>query len=228
MAGGDLLVTVDGKTVNDPDDVAEAIADDKPGETVEVDTVTAPDPKTVVVALKNTRPSFLQDVAGTFGMGIVPKHIWEGRSEEEVMSGDNKDPVGSGPYLYETHDQDRMVWKKNDKWWGRETLDLDVKPKYIVDIVNSSNEAALGQLLQGDIDLSNNFLPGIATLVKGGYQVQTYFPEPPYMLSANTAWLASSHVTYRACIRSSRWSRRCSSRRLRRWSPPRPECRCAG
>ena len=34
-------------------------------------------------------------------------------------------------------------------------------------------------VLQGGIDLSNNFLPGIATLVKGGYQVQTYFPELP-------------------------------------------------
>ena len=55
--------------------------------------------------------------------------------------------------------------------------------------VNSNNNAALGLVLQGGIDLSNNFLPGIATLVKGGYQVQTYFPDPPYMLSANTAWL---------------------------------------
>ena len=99
---------------------------------------------------------------------IVPKHLWSNKSEKDVTSGANEKPVGSGPYVYETHDQDRMVWKKNDKWWGRDKLDMDVKPKYIVDIVNSSNEAALGQLLQGDIDLSNNFLPGIASLVKGG------------------------------------------------------------
>jgi peptide/nickel transport system substrate-binding protein len=48
---------------------------------------------------------------------------------------------------------------------------------------------ALGLVLQGSVDLSNNFLPGIATLIKGGYGLQTYYPEPPYMLSANTAWL---------------------------------------
>lgn len=120
---------------------------------------------------------------------IVPKHLWEERSEKDVTAGANEKPVGSGPYVYETHDQDRMVWRKNDDWWGRDRLDLDVKPKYIVDIVNSSNEAALGQLLQGDVDLSNNFLPGIASLVKGGYQLQTYYPEPPFMLSANTTWL---------------------------------------
>ncbi|MPZ79212.1 MAG: ABC transporter substrate-binding protein [Actinophytocola sp.] len=120
---------------------------------------------------------------------IVPKHLWENKSEEDVTAGANEKPVGSGPYLYETHDQDRQVWKKNDKWWGKEMLDLDVKPTYVIDIVNTSNEAALGQLLQGGIDLSNNFLPGIATLVKGGYQLQTYYPEAPYMLAANTTWM---------------------------------------
>ena len=124
-----------------------------------------------------------------YNRAIVPKHLWEGRSEKDVATGANEKPVGSGPYLYQTHSQDRMVWVKNDKWWGKTALSLDPKPKYIVDIVNSNNNAALGLVLQGGIDLSNNFLPGIATLVKGGYQVQTYFPEPPYMLSANTAWL---------------------------------------
>jgi len=120
---------------------------------------------------------------------IVPKHLWEDKAEKDVTAGANENPVGSGPYKYETHDQDRQVWVKNEDWWGKEKLDLDVKPRYIVDIVNSSNEAALGQLLAGDIDLSNNFLPGIASLVKGGYKLQTYFPEAPFMLAANTTWM---------------------------------------
>ena len=120
---------------------------------------------------------------------IVPKHLWEGRSEKDVATGANEKPVGSGPYLYQTHSQDRMVWEKNDKWWAKEKLGLDVKPKYIVDIVNGSNNVALGLVLQGGLDLSNNFLPGVATLIQGGYGVQTYYPNAPYMLAANTAWL---------------------------------------
>lgn len=136
-----------------------------------------------------SEPRYQQWANWVYFNPIVPKHLWGNKSEKDVTSGANEKPVGSGPYLYETHDQDRMVWKKNDKWWGRDTLNLDVKPKYIVDIVNSSNEAALGQLLQGDIDLSNNFLPGIASLVKGGYQLQTYYKDAPYMLPANTTWL---------------------------------------
>jgi peptide/nickel transport system substrate-binding protein len=125
----------------------------------------------------------------TFNIAMVPKHLWQGRNEQETATGANNKPVGTGPYLYQTHSQDRMVWVKNDKWWAREKLNLDVKPKYIVDVVNSDNNAALGLVLQGGLDLSNNFLPGIATLVKGGYNLQTYFENPPYMLSANTAWM---------------------------------------
>jgi peptide/nickel transport system substrate-binding protein len=36
---------------------------------------------------------------------IVPKHLWEGRTEEEVATGANENPVGTGPYLYETHSE---------------------------------------------------------------------------------------------------------------------------
>ena len=63
------------------------------------------------------------------------------------------------------------------------------QPTYIVDIVNSSNNVALGELLSGGLDLDNNYLPGIAQIVNGGYNVTTYYADPPYMLSGNTAWL---------------------------------------
>jgi len=91
--------------------------------------------------------------------------------------------------MYKTHADDRMVWIKNDNWWAKTALNLDVKPKYIVDVVNSSNNVALGQLIQGGLDLNNNFLPGIASLVTGGYNITTYFAKPPYMLAGNTATL---------------------------------------
>lgn len=120
---------------------------------------------------------------------MVPQHLWASKSTQDIATGANEKPIGTGPYLYETHDQSRMVWIRNDNWWAIKALGLKVAPKRIVDIVNSSNNVALGLLLQGSLDLSNNFLPGIATLVKGGYGIQTYYPDAPYMLSANTAWL---------------------------------------
>ncbi len=121
--------------------------------------------------------------------GIVPAHIFGGMSEEEITAGANENPVGSGAYLYESHGQDRHVLVKNPDWWAIEQMGWEVAPERIVDLVNRSNNVSLGMLLQGDLDWSNNFLPGVKNLVEGGYGVQTYFPESPYMLAANTAVL---------------------------------------
>ncbi len=130
-----------------------------------------------------------------YSIAIVPEHLWSDMTPDEVATGINENPVGTGAYLYESHDQDRMIWVKNENWWATDLLGLEVGPTRIVDIVNGSNNVALGMVLQGDLDLSNNFLPGVATLVDGGYGVQTYYPEPPYMLSANTAWLIMNNQT---------------------------------
>jgi peptide/nickel transport system substrate-binding protein len=128
-----------------------------------------------------------------YSWAIVPEHLWKGRSETEVM-GDNANPVGTGPYLYLTHDPQKVVWVKNDAWWGKSILSLDVKPKYVIDLVNISNNVALGQMMQGQYDLNNNFLPGISSIVNGGYGITTYYPKAPYMIAANTAWLATNDV----------------------------------
>jgi ABC-type transport system substrate-binding protein len=119
---------------------------------------------------------------------IVPEHIWKNKKVEDITAGANEKPVGTGSYLFKSSDQSKMVWVKNPNWWAISALNLDPKPKYIVDIVNSSNNVGLGLLMQGGIDLSNNMLLGIASLIKN-YGLSTYYAEPPYMLSANTAWL---------------------------------------
>ncbi len=124
-----------------------------------------------------------------FENAMVPKHIWSTRSEADITTTKNEKPVGTGPYEYLTHDQDRTVYKKKATWWATKALKLEVKPNYIVDIVNSSNEVAMGLLLQGKMDLSNNFLPGVANLVQGKFNIKTYYPEAPYMLPANVAML---------------------------------------
>jgi peptide/nickel transport system substrate-binding protein len=151
----------------------------------------ATDASTVVV--KFTNPAYQQWATWTYNSPIVPKHIWESKANEDILKDTNANGVGSGPYLYKTATQDRMVWVKNDNWWAKSALNLDVKPKYIVDIVNGANNVALGLLMQGGIDLSNNFLPGVATLVDKGY-VSTYFKAAPYMLSGNTAWLVTNNL----------------------------------
>jgi peptide/nickel transport system substrate-binding protein len=121
---------------------------------------------------------------------IVPEHLWSDIPDEEVLATANDDnPVGSGPYLYHSHTDDRMVWERNEDWWGTQALGLEMKPRYIVDLVNPGNEVAFGQIAQNQLDLSNFFLPGVGELLGGDFDISTYYSEEPYMLSANTAYL---------------------------------------
>ncbi|MCL1800381.1 MAG: ABC transporter substrate-binding protein [Promicromonosporaceae bacterium] len=119
---------------------------------------------------------------------IMPQHIMGDWTVDELMMGQNENPVGSGPFTLFAAGQDRVTYERNDNWWGIQDLGMSFPMRFIVDIVNSSNEVALGLLQQGQLDISNNFLPGINTLVDRGV-VTTYFPTAPYMLSANTAVL---------------------------------------
>jgi peptide/nickel transport system substrate-binding protein len=142
----------------------------------------------VVVTFQGT-PAYQEWMQDLYQMPMVPAAIWTQYNNENIFKFLNQNGVGTGPYMYKTAAQDRMVWVKNPNWWATKALGLSVQPTYIVDIVNSSNNVALGQLLSGGLDLDNNYLPGIAQIVNGGYGITTYFAGPPYMLAGNTAWL---------------------------------------
>ena len=77
------------------------------------------------------------------------------------------------------------MWKKKPNWWATKALGLNVAPRYIVDIKNGTNAAALANFLPGNIDLFNNFAPKSA-IAAGS---KTYYDKAPYHLGANTTWL---------------------------------------
>ncbi len=122
-----------------------------------------------------------------YGLRIIPEHIWSKIPGDELITTANKNPVGTGPYMAEAAAQDRMVWVRNENWWGNEVFGKPV-PKYIVDLVNTSNNVILGSLMKREIDLSNNFIPGVEK-IKDAFGLKTWYKEPPYMLSWNTAML---------------------------------------
>ena len=69
VAGGDLIVAIDGKAVESPDDVSEAIADDKPGEAVKVEYYRGDDKKTAVVKLGKRPTALAEDPSSGNGRG---------------------------------------------------------------------------------------------------------------------------------------------------------------
>jgi len=139
-----------------------------------------------------TTPNYQEWDGYLWNIPIVPQHIWKSYSNTNKVSGNVNDPkklVGTGPYTYQSgvNSTESFVWKLRSGWWATKVYGLNPKPKYIVDIFNGSNSASLANLTAGNIDLSNNFVPGINKQV--GKKIQTYFLKAPYMLSGNTAWL---------------------------------------
>ncbi|MFW6122068.1 MAG: ABC transporter substrate-binding protein, partial [Petrotogales bacterium] len=124
-----------------------------------------------------------------YQLPMIPEHIWSKKTEEEILSGANENPTGTGAYLTDSHGQDRQVFVRNEDWWATEQLGLKPAPKRIVYIAVFNNSVALGMILKGELDISNFFLPGVPRLVQTYQSIHTYYDEPPYMLSDNTAFL---------------------------------------
>jgi peptide/nickel transport system substrate-binding protein len=149
---------------------------------------------TVTVTFTGT-PNYSQWQDYLWRAPVVNQAVWSKVPAGQVSTWANKNPVGTGPMLLATYNATEVAYKDNPNWWGISQLHLSFKFKYLVDIVNGSNNVELSALTAGQIDWSNNFLPGINTLVNGalngnaGYGFKTYYSNEPYMLSANTVWL---------------------------------------
>ncbi len=146
----------------------------------------------VVISFKGT-PNYVQWQNALWNMPMInPTQGKVIRSASALTTYNPKSPIGTGPYTLDRSGFDpttRVVWVKRAHWWASDQhLEPTMKPRYIIDLVNTSNTNSLNAVLNGVEDLNNNFLPGVNTLVSQG-KVQTYYKKAPFMLSANTAWL---------------------------------------
>jgi len=144
-----------------------------------------------VIFTFGAKPGYQQFDYYRFMVAVVPQHIFKNYSHDDIATAnlDNtKNIVGTGPYLYQSGvgaSSDTVVWVKNTKWWAIKALGKQVAPKYIVDIRNGTNAAALANLQAGNIDLFNNFAPKAA--IYGRFK--TYYAKAPFHQAANTTWM---------------------------------------
>jgi peptide/nickel transport system substrate-binding protein len=137
------------------------------------------------------KPNYLDWETNLYSWGIVPQHLWKNYSATEITTGNtDKYMVGTGPFTYTAGKgtSGTLQWTRRSNWWATKALGMKMPMQYIVDIHNTANTASLQNFLKTDIDLSNNFFPGVDKYI-GKNGIQTYYPKAPYMLSANTAWL---------------------------------------
>ncbi len=147
---------------------------------------------TVVFNFKGT-PNYVQWQNMIWNMPMIsPIQGATIKTAQELTTYNPHNPIGTGPYKLDTSGFDvttRVVWAKRAHWWASaQGVSPSPAPKYIIDLVNTSNTNSLSAVLAGVEDLNNNYLPGVNKLVDSG-KVHTYFSKAPYMLSANTAWL---------------------------------------
>ena len=136
------------------------------------------------------KPGYQQFDFYRYNVAIVPQSVFSKYTKTELTTG-NLDPdqvVGTGPYAYQSgasSTSQTFVWQRRSDWWATKALGLRPAPRYVVDIHNTSNTAALANFQAGNIDLFNNFAPRSA--IKGNFK--TFYSKAPFHLGANTTWL---------------------------------------
>ena len=112
-----------------------------------VDTVTAPDPETLVITLKQTWAPFEADLA-LYGASIFPKAAFDAQGEDLWQH-----PIGTGPFVFDSWDKgSQIVLKKNPEYWDEGKPYLD---ELVFKVLTDSN-ARLLQLQGGELDIATS------------------------------------------------------------------------
>jgi len=115
-----------------------------------VESVSAPDPYTLVVKTSVPNPLLVQNIDSVY---IVSRHIGEKSQTEDYNSG--KAVIGTGPYRLVSYSQgDRTLFERNKDYWGKPPLWDSVDYRFIAN--PASRTAAL---LAGDVDVIDKVSP---------------------------------------------------------------------
>ncbi len=145
-----------------------------------VTAVEATDDRTITFTLNQERLNLGAVRNSLTTVAILPQHIWEGLegSEDTLTQYANLEPVGSGPYTLQSANNERIILERAPSYWG-EAVYGQVGPTYLVHPIFASNDAANLAFSQGQLDLSQNFIPEVWTL---GENISTWTDEAPYYL----------------------------------------------
>lgn len=95
------------------------------------------------------------------------------------------DLVASGPYKPNISNDQKVVFQRDDNYWGKAASmwgKLPV-PKYIAHNIFKDNAAGDTAFKAGQVDVSQQFISNVASMMSGG-KISTYLPESPYYLAA--------------------------------------------
>ena len=99
-----------------------------------------------------------------------------------------EDVVFSGPYGPYFADDSKVVFVRDDNYWGQDASMWGKlpAPKYIAHTIFKDNAAGTTALQAGEVDVSQQFNSNVQDLwLKDGLPISTYLPEAPYGIGAS-------------------------------------------
>lgn len=163
-----------------------------------IEDIVAADAQTVVVKAKldeNGKTINPLAVKAYISSNYVMQKAWTMKLEERVAGDPTQftadtaeDVVFSGPYSKFFSDETKVVYVRNDNYWGQDASMWGKlpAPKYLAHVIYKDNAAGSVALAQGEVDVSQQFNSNIQVLWENyGLPVSTYLPEPPYGIGAS-------------------------------------------
>ncbi len=163
-----------------------------------IEDIQAADPQTVVITAKlddegnAVNPLLVEAYLST---NYVIQKAWTQTLEErvggdatELLADTAEDVVYSGPYHGFFWDDTKVVFIRDDNYWGQDASmwgQLPV-PKYLAHTIFKDNAAGSVAFAKGEVDVSQQFNSNIQLLWENyGLPISTYLPEPPYGIGAS-------------------------------------------
>lgn len=168
-----------------------------------IEDIVAVDPQTVVVKAKLDETGKAVNpllVAAYVSSNYVMQKAWTETLEARVgddatafLADPAEDVVYSGPYAKYFADDSKVVYVRNDSYWGQDASMWGKlpAPKYLAHAIYKDNAAGTTALQAGEVDVSQQFNSNVQDLwLKDNLPISTYLPDAPYGIGASlpTAW----------------------------------------
>ncbi|MBN1313723.1 MAG: ABC transporter substrate-binding protein [Anaerolineae bacterium] len=163
-----------------------------------IEDIVAVDPQTVVVKAKLDEEGKAVNpllVSAYLSTNYVIQKAWTETLEErvggdatELLADTAEDVVYSGPYGKYFADDTKVVYVRNDDYWGQDASMWGKlpAPKYLAHVIFKDNAAGTTALQAGEVDVSQQFNSNVQELwLDQGLPISTYLPEAPYGIGAS-------------------------------------------
>ena len=163
-----------------------------------IDTITAVDPQTVAIKAKlgadgkAVNPLIVNAYVST---NYVLQKAWTqaleartGGDATKFKADTAEDVVYSGPYHKFFADDTKVVYVRDDKYWGQDASMWGKlpAPKYLAHTIFKDNAAGTTALQAGEVDVSQQFNSNVQDLwLKQNLPISTYLPDAPYGIGAS-------------------------------------------